>query len=351
MITFVMALALAAPNPATIDAPRRAFQACLKTFESNQRKAKIAADAYSTAVKSACSAEAQALTDALVRFDTAMGTKRPAAMSNAQRDVDDYRLTSEERYRDLMSQLRLRGARPLGSGDECRRACRLDCRRRRGPGRAAGAAPRDPRRAGAWASIRRARVNKLEAALAGLPLTLRRSECTSGFIAVLEGERPGRTVLLRGDMDALPIHEATGLDFASREAGKMHACGHDSHSAMLASAARILCGKREQTRRPDSVHVPAGRGRFSRRTGDVGGGAARQPAARGRVRAAHLADAAARRGRLSRRSDARFYRHAQRPDHRQRRSCRDAARRARPRTGRGGDRPGPADQKWRGARR
>jgi hippurate hydrolase len=47
-------------------------------------------------------------------------------------------------------------------------------------------------------------------------------------------------------MDALPIQEATGLDFASREPGKMHACGHDSHSAMLASAARILCARREE---------------------------------------------------------------------------------------------------------
>lgn len=86
--------------------------------------------------------------------------------------------------------------------------------------------------------------DKLEAALADLPLTIRRSDRTTGFVAVLEGARPGRTVLLRGDMDALPIHEATGLDFASREAGKMHACGHDSHAAMLASAARILSGKR-----------------------------------------------------------------------------------------------------------
>ncbi|MFL6724377.1 MAG: M20 family metallopeptidase [Sphingomicrobium sp.] len=88
--------------------------------------------------------------------------------------------------------------------------------------------------------------DKLEAALADLPLAIRRSERTSGFIAELEGVRPGRTVLLRGDMDALPIQEATGLDFASREAGKMHACGHDSHSAMLAGAARILCARREE---------------------------------------------------------------------------------------------------------
>ena len=101
MIAFVMALALGAPNPSSIDAPRHAFAACLKTFENNQLRAKIAVDAYSTAVKGACPAEAQALTDALVRFDTAMGTKRPAALANAQRDIDDYRLTSEERYRDL----------------------------------------------------------------------------------------------------------------------------------------------------------------------------------------------------------------------------------------------------------
>jgi hippurate hydrolase len=88
--------------------------------------------------------------------------------------------------------------------------------------------------------------DKLERELANLPLAIHRSEKCSGFVAVLEGARPGRTVLLRGDMDALPIHEATGLDFASREAGKMHACGHDSHSAMLASAARILCARRDQ---------------------------------------------------------------------------------------------------------
>ncbi|MBA3666884.1 MAG: amidohydrolase [Sphingomonas sp.] len=88
--------------------------------------------------------------------------------------------------------------------------------------------------------------DKLETALAGLPLTLRRSARCSGFVAVLEGATKGRTALLRGDMDALPIHEATGLDFASRTAGLMHACGHDSHSAMLVSAARILSARRDQ---------------------------------------------------------------------------------------------------------
>lgn len=101
MVTFLLALALAAPNPSSIDAPRNAFRACLKTFESNQMKAKVDAAAYADAVKAACPTEAQALSDALIKYDVAMGTKRASAQSNAQRDVEDYRLTSEERYRDL----------------------------------------------------------------------------------------------------------------------------------------------------------------------------------------------------------------------------------------------------------
>lgn len=103
MFAFVLALALAAPNPSSIDAPRRAFSTCLKSFETNQMKAKIDAAAYANAVKSACSNEAQALADALIKFDVAMGTKRASAQANAQRDVDDYRLTSEERYREMMT--------------------------------------------------------------------------------------------------------------------------------------------------------------------------------------------------------------------------------------------------------
>jgi hippurate hydrolase len=87
---------------------------------------------------------------------------------------------------------------------------------------------------------------KIRASLAGLPLTYRDSVSTSGFVAVLDGARTGRTVLLRGDMDALPIAETTGLDFASVVPGAMHACGHDSHSAMLASAARLLCRERDK---------------------------------------------------------------------------------------------------------
>ena len=88
--------------------------------------------------------------------------------------------------------------------------------------------------------------DKLKAALAGLPLDFRDSQRSSGFVARLDGAKPGRTVLLRGDMDALPIHEDTGLDFASRNAGRMHACGHDTHSAMLAGAAKLLSARRDQ---------------------------------------------------------------------------------------------------------
>lgn len=85
---------------------------------------------------------------------------------------------------------------------------------------------------------------KLRAALAGLPLEIHESTSTTGFVAILRGGSDnGRTVLLRGDMDALPMPEDTGLDFASQVPGAMHACGHDSHSAMLVGAARALCAR------------------------------------------------------------------------------------------------------------
>src|SRR5262245_9608238 len=61
----------------------------------------------------------------------------------------------------------------------------------------------------------------------------------SSVVAVLEGLSPGRTVLLRADMDALKILESTGLDYASKVDGAMHACGHDAHTAMLVGATRL----------------------------------------------------------------------------------------------------------------
>ena len=62
----------------------------------------------------------------------------------------------------------------------------------------------------------------------------------TGVVAHVEGGRPGPTVALRADIDALPIHEATGLDFASETDGRMHACGHDAHTASLLGTARVL---------------------------------------------------------------------------------------------------------------
>ncbi|HEU4959475.1 MAG TPA: M20 family metallopeptidase [Sphingomonas sp.] len=90
-------------------------------------------------------------------------------------------------------------------------------------------------------------AGKIKAALAGLPLEIHDSTSTTGFVAILRGGRDnGRTVLLRGDHDALPMQEETGLPFASKVPNAMHACGHDSHTAMLVGAAKILCAKKDQ---------------------------------------------------------------------------------------------------------
>ena len=84
---------------------------------------------------------------------------------------------------------------------------------------------------------------KARAELADLPLEWREGASCTGAVAVLNAGKVGRTALLRGDMDALPMTEETGLPFASTVAGRMHACGHDTHTAMLAGAARILAAR------------------------------------------------------------------------------------------------------------
>ena len=84
------------------------------------------------------------------------------------------------------------------------------------------------------------------AELADLPLQVHHGRATTSLVAVLEGARAGSTVLLRADMDALPLQEDAGLPFRSEVDGAMHACGHDMHVAMLATAARLLAGRREQ---------------------------------------------------------------------------------------------------------
>src|SRR3954466_14047067 len=82
-------------------------------------------------------------------------------------------------------------------------------------------------------------------ALDGLGLEVSTGRELSSVTAVLRGGRPGPAVLLRGDMDALPVQEENGLDFRSEIDGVMHACGHDLHTAMLVGAARLLIAHRD----------------------------------------------------------------------------------------------------------
>lgn len=103
MLVMAMMLAMAAPNPHSLDAPRKAFSACIRAFEAKSIAAKMDSAAYSAALKTSCMDEATALANALTAYDVAMGTKRASAEATAASDVADYRLTSEERFRELMT--------------------------------------------------------------------------------------------------------------------------------------------------------------------------------------------------------------------------------------------------------
>ncbi|UZN04110.1 M20 metallopeptidase family protein [Cellulomonas sp. S1-8] len=83
-------------------------------------------------------------------------------------------------------------------------------------------------------------------ALADLDVEVVTGRGLSSVTAVLRGARPGPAVLLRGDMDALPVTEQTDEEFTSQHPGVMHACGHDLHVAGLVGAARLLAARREQ---------------------------------------------------------------------------------------------------------
>jgi hippurate hydrolase len=106
--------------------------------------------------------------------------------------------------------------------------------------------------------------------LRGLDVEIARGPSTSGLVVSLAGTKPGtqtgRTIILRGDMDALPMPEETGLDFASKIAGRMHACGHDAHTAMLVQAVHLLHRHRDEL---------AGTVKFMFQPGEEGYGGAR----------------------------------------------------------------------------
>jgi amidohydrolase len=86
----------------------------------------------------------------------------------------------------------------------------------------------------------------LERYLADLGLPVQTQVAGHGLTALLEGERPGRTALVRADMDALPVTEETGAEFASQTPGVMHACGHDAHMAMALGVATLLSQRRDE---------------------------------------------------------------------------------------------------------
>ena len=117
--------------------------------------------------------------------------------------------------------------------------------------------------------------------LEGLPLDLKLHTSTSGISAMLTGGKPGPTILLRGDMDALAMPEDTDLDFSSKVDGCMHACGHDTHTAMLVGAAKMLTAHRSEL---------AGRVLFMFQPGEEGHGGARYMLQEGLLNVDPLAD-------------------------------------------------------------
>jgi amidohydrolase len=83
----------------------------------------------------------------------------------------------------------------------------------------------------------------------------------TGVVGTIRGSRPGeRSIGLRADMDALPIHEATGLPYSSKNPGRMHACGHDGHTTMLLGASRYLASHRDFAGTVNLIFQPAEEG-------------------------------------------------------------------------------------------
>lgn len=82
--------------------------------------------------------------------------------------------------------------------------------------------------------------------LAELGLEVQTGVGKTGVVGILEGDTDGPTVLVRADMDALPIHEENDVPYASKIAGKMHACGHDGHTAIALGVAKLFAAQREK---------------------------------------------------------------------------------------------------------
>jgi amidohydrolase len=94
---------------------------------------------------------------------------------------------------------------------------------------------------------------------------VRRGVAKTGVVGTIKGKNKGKVIALRGDMDALPILEATGLPFASKNTGKMHACGHDAHTSIALGAAMILSELKDELNgevrflfQPSEERVPGG---------------------------------------------------------------------------------------------
>jgi amidohydrolase len=87
---------------------------------------------------------------------------------------------------------------------------------------------------------------KLAEFLRGLGLEVTTGVAQTGLVARLKGAKPGKTVLVRADIDALPIHEETGAEYASQTPGVMHACGHDGHASVAAHVAAAFARMRDQ---------------------------------------------------------------------------------------------------------
>jgi hippurate hydrolase len=120
-------------------------------------------------------------------------------------------------------------------------------------------------------------------ALAGLDVEILEGKSTTSMMVTLRGAQQGPTIILRGDMDALPMPEDTDVEFKSVEPGRMHACGHDSHTAMLVGAVHLLHRHRDRLN---------GNVKFMFQTGEEGFAGARHMIEEGMIDAAPAASAA-----------------------------------------------------------